>query len=705
MTHLDLGFTNSTRNVCDTYFDTYFPAAAETATKLKQMRSKAEFSWTEFPWIIQEYLDGAAGCAHRRRTPNEIKLMEEMIANETVIWQANAVNFLTEVLDPDLWDYSLRMKDVLNAKYGKSWGNLAGKLSDTTGMSRAAIPGLAKRGIKGFHIGYNGVGGLPEVIPTFMWKDLKTGTELLTMIEADYGKEVELPPQTASSIVRSQTGVALVFLFTLDNSGPPTAEQVDAFWTSLQKKNPNAEILRSSLDAFTAEALKQKDSLPQYTIELGDSWLYGAPADPIKVSTFRAARRVLKGSNVSSSNPLYDSYMRRLMKGPCEHNWGYSVGNFLPELRTPTNWDNVGFNSVRGDLRYLVVEQEWAEQREWMHPLPSWSSLNGWSHGEKSNARRTNAIIPTQQQAAEWIPVVSRLEEQMIPLMYPTRPESSNFPKKYDFTPLQCGRFRIQLNKTDGSVSSLVDIKNSINLSKGGSDGLGKVTYVSYSDEDFQTFASEYAGGDFGKAGMSSADPDATSWFTTVKDAKYSGGEGAHCSILVQLALPHEAVKYYGAAAEIYLKIDVTDTVAFSYSWFGKTATRLAESFWVSWNVRSQSNAKWMMDVMGQPIDPLDVVRGGTLFKHFVNQGVSLKDQNGTTTVNFIDTGLVGVGDVNHLLHFCRERGWGGTANCNQTNPVKGGMHANLHNNLWGTAFPQWYDDDGSARFVITRTN
>jgi hypothetical protein len=27
------------------------------------------------------------------------------------------------------------------------------------------------------------------------------------------------------------------------------------------------------------------------------------------------------------------------------------------------------------------------------------------------------------------------------------------------------------------------------------------------------------------------------------------------------------------------------------------------------------------------------------------------------------------------------------------------GMHFNLYNNLWGTAFPQWYSDDALFRF------
>ena len=36
-----------------------------------------------------------------------------------------------------------------------------------------------------------------------------------------------------------------------------------------------------------------------------------------------------------------------------------------------------------------------------------------------------------------------------------------------------------------------------------------------------------------------------------------------------------------------------------------------------------------------------------------------------------------------------------------KVDPLNGGVHANLYNNLWGTAFPQWYDDDGVARFQV----
>ena len=95
MTHLDLGFTNSTRNVCDTYFDTYFPAAFETASSLRasctDKKTCPVFRWTEFPWIIQEFLDGGAGCAHTRRTVKQLQAMVEAIGRDDVIWHANAV--------------------------------------------------------------------------------------------------------------------------------------------------------------------------------------------------------------------------------------------------------------------------------------------------------------------------------------------------------------------------------------------------------------------------------------------------------------------------------------------------------------------------------------------------------------------------------------------------------------------------------------
>ena len=98
-------------------------------------------------------------------------------------------------------------------------------------------------------------------------------------------------------------------------------------------------------------------------------------------------------------------------------------------------------------------------------------------------------------------------------------------------------------------------------------------------------------------------------------------------TMLLQLALPDDAVRLFGGMGEITLNVslpppvaaaDVSGTtgneaspgvVELTMSWKNKTATRLAESSWVSF-VPSvpQPDKGWRLDVLGSPVDPLSVV-------------------------------------------------------------------------------------------------
>ena len=129
------------------------------------------------------------------------------------------------------------------------------------------------------------------------------------------------------------------------------------------------------------------------------------------------------------------------------------------------------------------------------------------------------------------------------------------------------------------------------------------------------------------------------------------------------------------------------------------------EAMWMSFvPAHTDPSAKWLLDVMGYPLDPLDVAHGGTRFKHAVGSGATLHDGSASVEVRMLDTAIVAPGDINHLLRFCRgsfSPGGITDACADEIDPLNGGVHANLYNNLWGTAFPQWYDDDGVARFEI----
>ncbi len=78
--------------------------------------------------------------------------------------------------------------------------------------------------------------------------------------------------------------------------------------------------------------------------------LYGAPADPFKMAAFREIRRTMVGAYDSGElvkgEAEATAYERRLLLVP-EHNFGLSVGQYLPDLRQDNgNWSNpqVGSN-------------------------------------------------------------------------------------------------------------------------------------------------------------------------------------------------------------------------------------------------------------------------------------------------------------------------------------------------------------------------
>jgi len=797
MTHLDVGFTDTARNVCDRYFEVYVPRALALADDLRARCNKHDkkkscpaYRWTQFPWLIQEFLDGLAGCAHRPRTPGEVAALEKGIARDDIVWQANPLNLLTELADPGLWEFGLSMKDKLNARYGKRHGRVAAKLSDVTGLSRSAVPALVASGVRAVHVGYNGVGGLPKVIPTndtskspfernesfcgfdkgcpaeavFRFREPTTKSEVFMMIEDNYGTEIDVPSnarvtrmhgRTSSDGIASSSGHnghVLLFHYSVDNSGVPTVDEVEKFWASVQSRFPHSEVVLSTLDDFVEAALPLKDfasqpegnlggardesealKIPIVTQELGDSWLYGGAGDPVKLATFREARRLLDGAvrvgKLSRDSWQYQSYMRRLLKGPAEHNWGLSIGSSCVDCRVsswpgfgstwvkenferarysnelqryPCNDTNFALGSARwgasvGTCGYGPTEQEWAEQREWMHPLPSWVALRGW----------TNAFSGSRSEEKHWNAFVHDLEDSLLQFRHPQRPDRGQ-PIQVPTSTFECGGIRVAFDNV-GAVNALsIGRRNASGRTWANSEHtLGRFSYVTYSQADFDEFEKEWNNhfGDFAKPGMDTASPESKVWEPTLRGAWLQSGSDDEvdrkCRFTFELTFAEEATAKYGAPRAVFLQYDVpghgvSHALDLSVSWFDKPATRLPESMWVSFvpTVHTKRAAAWELDVLGYPVDPLDVIERGTRFMHAVSdKGVTLRDGPDTLSVRMLDSALVAPGDIRHLLRY--------SSGNEQPDVLNGGMHANIHNNVWGTAFPQWYDDDGLVRFSV----
>lgn len=722
MSHLDLGYTSYARTVCDEYFSLLLPANIALSKQLAA--TDTPYVHTSHSFLIAEFLDGAAGCAHSRPSPSSIADMEEAIQLGYIRWHAQSANYNTPLLDKKAFIAQIKESNALNAQFNVTYGTELMKSTDVPGFSRSMIPHLNSLGRRAVHTGANGKCTLPRIPQAFTWAHPETGTSVLALATNDYGGTLVIPPH------------ALIILYQGDNGGPPSASSVASNYASAKEQFPGARVYNSSFELFVESALSSTpganaEGFPVITSEIGDSWLYGAPATPDKLAIFRESRRVitdaLAGILPGQTDPLLEddpnllAFQRRIMVGGPEHNGGCSIGGYLPSCRgIHGDWNNSAFHkNLATRIDYEFVQGSYDEKlnltSQPLDPIAPVSSA--WMSFLAARESRIDALTPTVPDVSSWTPLTN------ISSM------------------LTCGRLSVSLNATDGSIASLVDSKSGHEWI-GGSHFAGFV-YRSYIENDFSIFNAEYNPGcgvpceNFSKDGMDSASPESREWYPSVLGAYTKNNAPSVCSVLIHLEMPIETIVKYGAAQDVWVSLEVdadptssSPELEMSLMMFNKTGTRLAEASWVSFrpnlmvtgNERKEerlnnatTNNMWWIEVIGEPIDPLDVVPFGTRHLHAADSSFGfggvmssrLEKKMGSSrtvndkevssvssfTVTTLDASLVAPGDRDHLLFY----------DGNNLPDMSGGMHVNLHNNLWGTTFAQWYSSPALLfRFVIT---
>ena len=134
---------------------------------------------------------------------------------------------------------------------------------------------------------------------------------------------------------------------------------------------------------------------------------------------------------------------------------------------------------------------------------------------------------------------------------------------------------------------------------------------------------------------------------------------------------------------------DAEPTIFLTLSWFGKPATRLPESLWLTFDPVTAADAQWTLEKCSEPVSPQDVVRGGGRHMHGLSTGFSCRSDKVTLYVDTIDAPVVALGERSPL-NFSQEE-----ADLSQ------GVHCNLFNNAWGTNYIQWFGEDCRVRFRL----
>jgi hypothetical protein len=151
-------------------------------------------------------------------------------------------------------------------------------------------------------------------------------------------------------------------------------------------------------------------------------------------------------------------------------------------------------------------------------------------------------------------------------------------------------------------------------------------------------------------------------------------------------------IQEYGCPRDFWLEYKFKLNQPFiqvELQWFHKPACRMPEAIWLSFIPPIAENEEWCIEKIGEELCPNDVVPFGNRHLHAMGKYISWTDQTNLLRIISLDAPLVSPGKPS-LLDF------------NNDQPqISQGMHINLLNNLWGTNFPMWFEEDCRFRFEL----
>lgn len=654
-THLDLGFTDYAENIRQKYINTFIPEAIDLAEKVNT-DGKKYFVWTTGSWIIKEALNDE-NCREKL-----IKALKE----GNIAPHAMPFTTHTELLDTDTLDFGLSMVDELDKIRGRK--TVAAKMTDVPGHTKGLVPFLAKHGIKLLHIGVNGASALVDVPPCFLWKN--GDSEVVVIYSGAYGGAFE------SELVQE----ILYFDHTLDNHGAPSPEKVLAHFADIAAKYPGYEVTAGTIDDFADVIWQVREKLPVFEGEMGDSWIHGAATDPYKSACLRAFMKLKsKWLDEGSLERYSDEYINFSDALLCiaEHTCGMDsktyfsdYGHYLKkDFNKARKADKVKFRYLFSDLPqsmlplvslfdgrrkrgyYSVIEKSWAEQRLYID-----KALDAL--GEEHRNEAENEIIALMPEE---------------PVRFIANGKNT----------AQCGDWSIEVNSKGGI--GLLTYKGKTVISRNESP---LITYRSFSNKDYEYWLSHYsrdlhetavwALGDFARPNLKTFEGKYPSGRFSYESGKISAQDNV---ITVNLICDNLLCKELGAPRLIQVVYALEENgLSIDVSWYGKDANRLTEAVYLNL-FPDADNIE--LTKLGCKVKPEEVTLNGSRNLHAV-QNVSFGDFK---IVN-VHSPLVSFGggkilEFDNIIESVR----------------KDGISFVLQNNVWGTNFPLWYEDN--ARFVF----
>ncbi len=667
-THLDLGFTNYAETIRQTYIDYFIPGAISLANQMNT-KDKKSFVWTTGSWIIKEALENG--------TEKQRENVKNALKNRDLVPHALPLTLHTELLDEDTLDYGLSIIHKLDEIRGEK--TVSAKMTDVPGHTKGIVPMLAKHGIKLLHLGVNGASALAQVPPCFLWR--VGDSEVVVIYSGAYGGAFK------SDLIDE----VLYFDHTLDNRGTPSIKKIQKKLQKIQAEFPDYVVEAGSMDEIARLLWDKRDKLPVVTDEIGDTWIHGAAADPYKSAALRELidlkQKWLNNGTMVKDSDEYIGFTDALL---CiaEHTCGMDMKMYFADYEHYLKSD---FQKARADDKvvmkhlfrdfpqnftiftsrlagkhrqgsYKAIENSWAEQRGYISIALTHLSAE---HKKEANSRIKRLIPDAPVEQGE----------------------------SFDsLTPIKVGKWEMTLNEY-GNINTLVCDGDEI-ISANNTPIL---EYRGFDDTDYDFWLKNYTRdikdtitwciGDFARPLLKYVKGKYPSGRFPYRVKNASKLEN---SILIDLECDRTVCYELGAPLLVQVLYTLTENgLEFEVSWFNKDANRLTEAMYLHLN--PSSHGEISLNKLGQWINPYEIVGMGGKKLSAVKCVKLSKGKNEYIFRNF-HSPLFSAGK-GKILEYDNE----------VEDIKKDGISFVLHDNVWGTNFPLWYEDNAYFRFTITK--
>jgi len=648
--HLDVGFVDTQANIIRKYFEVYFPRAIQIAAAMRRAGND-RYVWTTGSWLVYQYLE-KAGAAGRRQ-------MEQALAAGDLAWHALPFSWQTELMDRSLIAGALGLSRSLDQRFGRT--TTGAKMTDVPGHTRGIIGPLAEHGVKLLDIGVNSASTPPDVPPLFLWKDAAGQSLVMMYHRHSYGDVVKVPGSDLAVDVEVRN----------DNSGPHTLEEIHGIYARLRKRFPNATVAAANLAGIADAVEPHRGRLPVVTEEIGDTWIYGVPSDPLKVARYLEVARLRKewiGQGKLQPGDATDRAFLASFLLEVEHTWGTDTKTWLDfDHYTPHD-----LSAMLGQPKYKVVLSSWVEKRQDL--LDAVATLPA----------------PLREEATGHIAALK-----------PAEPEDAGWGPHRAADPIETAHFVLALDPETGAIARLHHRKTGRDWAAA-RQPLALFSYQTLSKADYDRFFEAYlkshadwAPKDFGKPNIERFGAESRTWLPRLTECRTTRDAGGH-RLLAALRIDDAAAEAAGRVAwpnKMYLELTLPDAepvVEVAFSWFGKAANRMPEALWLSFQPPFSDPHGWMLGKADGLVSPFDVVTGGNRAMHAVVGGLHYKGPEGTLAIEPVDAPVVALGE-RLPVYFSRS----------QPDLAKG-FHFSLFNNGWGTNYIQWFGEDMRFRFRIS---